>query len=69
MNLSIDQKEFLTTLDIILTKVEELDVLISIHARNRTARDIMSHKLNGICRTAENALIDIEKDLNDNEDN
>ena len=40
----------------ILTKVEELDALISKHAKNLTARDIMAHKLNAIRRTAENAI-------------
>jgi hypothetical protein len=46
----------MTDMEIILTKVEELDALISQHAKNRHSRDKMSHKLYAIRRTAENAL-------------
>ena len=46
------------TLEIILLKVAELEALIAIHAKTRTGRDIMAHKLNGIRRTAENCDVD-----------
>ena len=54
----IEQDRILT---IILTKVEELDELIHHHAKSLTSRDIMAHKLNGIRRTAENAIKRNEK--------
>tara|TARA_B100000749_G_scaffold154269_1_gene118423 strand:+ start:1107 stop:1280 length:174 start_codon:yes stop_codon:yes gene_type:complete len=54
----IEQDRILT---IILTKVEELDELMHHHAKSLTSRDIMAHKLNGIRRTAENAIKRNEK--------
>ena len=53
----IEQNRILiTATNIILTKVQELDELISTHAKSSTSRDIMAHKLNAIRRIAENTI-------------